>query len=132
MKFGTKKGKVITLSSIMHFIVEGHDILFVNQSRSTRHGFAHDTTLFIDDLERSNNSCYYLNRTWECYKYQTVMRGAVRKLIDTRRVVLEERFKDYNGYKKMTPKRREEFEGYIADDSFLNTYNAIMDKIERR
>lgn len=116
----------------MHFIVEGHDILFVNQSRSTRHGFAHDTTLFIDDLERSSDTCHYLNRTWECYQYQTVMRCATRKLIDTRREVLESRFKDYNGYKKMTSKRREEFEGSIADDSFLKTYNAIMDKIERR
>lgn len=86
---------------------------FVCGSRNTRNGFAHDCTLYDGDFEISNASCYYLNRTWECYTFQSVMKKVVRIAIDD----LEKRylvgFKSLNGYSKMTEKRKEEFEDFL-------------------
>ena len=88
---------------------------FVCESRNTRSGFAHDCTLYEDCSEIAKVSCHYLNRTWESYRYQTVMYKAVREAIDD----LEKRylagFKAQNGYNKMTAKRKDDFE------KFLNT-----------
>ena len=105
--------------------VNGTEIVFVNNSRSTRHGFAHDTTMFMNNLEIVSNTCYYLNRTWESYRYQTVMLGAVQKLIDGRRWSLLRSFKDEFGVNRMTPARKEQFEKWIIADARLQEYHLI-------
>lgn len=88
---------------------------FVCESRNTRSGFAHDCTLYDGDFKIASATCYYLNRTWESYRFQSVMNKAVRTAIDD----LEKRyllgFKNKNGYSKMTEKRKADFE------KFLNT-----------
>ena len=69
---------------IKKFNIDGKEIEFVNESLDTRHGFKHVTTMFINNCEYGRNTCYYLNRTWERYRYQTVMRGCVQNLIEIR------------------------------------------------
>jgi hypothetical protein len=58
--------------------------------RKTRNGFAHDSYL----LKQSNGadslffqigkkqSCFYLNRTWEAYTYQSVIRKLIHASFD--------------------------------------------------
>ena len=58
--------------------------------RKTRNGFAHDSYL----LKQSNNhdelffftskkqSCFYINRTWESYTYQSVIRKLIHANFD--------------------------------------------------
>lgn len=50
----------------------------VCEAKKTRNGFKHKATLLIDGQERETAKVCYLNRTWERYEYQTVM----KKLID--------------------------------------------------
>jgi hypothetical protein len=99
---------------------------FVNEYRNTRHGFAHDTTLFINNVEKVKHTCNYSNRTWECYRFQTVMCGAVRELIDNRRKYLENKFKEDNGYTKLTDKRRLALEDIFDSDKFLVEYEKVL------
>ena len=107
---------------IKKFTVGEKEYEFVNSSRSTRSGFAHDTTLFINGVEKISNTCHYLNRTWECYRYQTVMMGAIRQLVDNRKEYLKRKFKDENGYKVINEARRIELEKIYNQDAFLVEY----------
>ena len=114
---------------IKKFDIDNKHIEFINQSMSTRNGFKHVTTMFIDGCEYGTNTVHYLNRTWECYPYQTCMRGCVRELLENRIENLKSNFKLENGYLKMTAKRNEEFEKYIANDSICKFYNELLKKI---
>ena len=53
----------------------------VNSWGSTRNGFKHESRLFHYGNEVENARVCYLNRTWECYTYQTSMREVVEKYI---------------------------------------------------
>lgn len=106
--------------------VNGKTYEFVNDSRNTRSGFAHDTTLFVDGVQKISNTCHYLNRTWECYRYQTVMCGAMRQLVDDRRKYLENKFKEEKGYGRLTDKRRLELEDVFAVDLVLIEYENVL------
>lgn len=75
---------------------------FCNNSKSTRSGFAHETELRVNCLYFYNKVNYY-NRTWECYTFQTSMRGALA-LYQSH---VEERIKQdllyKEGKKRLTP-----------------------------
>lgn len=114
---------------IKKFDIDGRHIEFVNESRSTRNGFKHETTMFINGCERGTNTVHYLNRTWECYPFQTCMRGCVKQLLENRIENLKSDFKFKNGYSKMTAKRKEEFEQWMSDDSICKFYNELLKKI---
>lgn len=112
---------------IRKITVNGKEFQFVNESRSTRSGFAHDTTLFVNGYERLKHTCHYLNRTWECYRYQTAMIGAVNELINGRKDNLTDDFKNVNGYKKLTPNRKEELNKIFESDSYIKELKAVRD-----
>lgn len=50
---------------------------FVNEYWETRYSWGHRTVLFRNNVEISNNKVRYYNRTWECFRYQTCMLGAI-------------------------------------------------------
>lgn len=93
---------------IRKITVNGNEYEFVNDSRSTRHGFAHDTTLFKNDYVIRRASCHYLNRTWECYRYQTVMKHCVNNLIDSEYEDFIADYKAENNIKRLTAEKRAE------------------------
>lgn len=111
---------------IKKITVNGKEYEFVNSSRNTRSGFAHDTTLLINGVVKTENTCHYINRTWECYRYQTVMMGAVRELINDRRIRLERKYKEDNGFSRLTDKRRLELENIFNADNVLNEYEEAI------
>lgn len=114
---------------IKKFEIGSRHVEFVNDSVSTRHGFKHMTTMFINGCQCGQNTVHYLNRTWECYPYQTCMRGCVRELLENRIENLKSDFKFKNGYTKMTAKRNEEFEKWISGDEVCEFYNELLHKI---
>ena len=112
---------------VRKIVVNGREFQFVNESRNTRSGFAHDTTLLINGCERVKHTCHYLNRTWECYRYQTSMYGAINEVINDRINYITKRFKEDNGYNKITAKRKIELSSVLNDDFFLKEYYAVKD-----
>lgn len=106
--------------------IAGENVSFVCSSRSTRSGFAHDTTLFIDGVETASATCYYYNRTWEAYRFQTVQKNAVYKAAARKRDQLLAAFKTAHGYKKMTQQRRADFENIAAADPDVTFFRAIL------
>lgn len=48
-------------------------------SESTRSGFRHLATLFLNGIESVKSKCCYQNRTWEKYEFQSVLKAVVNK-----------------------------------------------------
>ena len=115
---------------IKRITVNGKEVEFVNQSRGTRTGFAHDTTVFINGYEYGEPTCIYYNRTWERYTYQTVMRKAIYALQERLTNRLREEFKAERGYQKLTAKRQAEFYEYRDADEGIAFYEAILKELE--
>lgn len=113
--------------------IDGHEIMFVNQSRDTRHGFAHDTTLFIDGFERQAATCHYINRTWEWYGYQTVMLEAVYLLKKAKEQECKREYLRKNSISQIRgEKRKAELANLIAEDEENKFYDAIMHDLKTR
>ena len=77
-------------------------IEFKNSARNTRGGFAHDTQMFIDGILEMTNSAHYINRTWESYAFQSVMRQAVYLRIEEERNKLVREYKEANNKQRIS------------------------------
>jgi hypothetical protein len=77
-------------------------IEFENRSADTRSGFKHVTRVYIDGQFEIENTAYYLNRTWESYRYQSVMKQAIYNLIEREKKRLKEEYKASNGKKRVS------------------------------
>ena len=118
------------MSTIKEFSVNDHKYTFYCNSRSTRYGFAHDAELFDNGYLRCKASCFYLNRTWECYTYQSVMKKAVSNAIDSILSTMKYDYLSVNGYERMTAKRKEDFENvYLKDNNnyLVDVLSALND-----
>lgn len=120
----------INLSKNEKTLFNINDIMFVNSSRDTRHGFAHDSELFINGRNYGKNTCHYLNRTWECFRYQSVMRGLVYTLTEERKTQLKGDYKRENGIARLTKKHLDKLEEIIANDDIIALNRTIMQKLE--
>ena len=117
---------------MLHILkINDKQIIFVNHSRSTRNGFAHDSELYINDNYRGKNSCHYLNRTWECYRYQTVMIGLINKLIEERKNYIKADYKSENNITRLTQKHNGKIAELFEADKMLVLYNAIIKELKR-
>lgn len=114
----------------MLFTIEkgNHEFMFITDSRSTRHGFAHDCTLIMDHEwfgKETKATRYYLNRTWERWQFQSVCLDCIGNMIARRASVLLEEYKAKNNYKRMTKTRKAEFETIKAKDQEIALYESV-------
>jgi hypothetical protein len=77
-------------------------IEFKNSARNTRSGFAHDTQMFINGRLEQTATCHYLNRTWESYAFQSVMKQAVYLRIEQERAKLVNEWKATNNKQRIS------------------------------
>ena len=115
---------------IVKFKTHKHSFEFVCDHRNTTNGFAHDATLFIDGCREEVATCYYLNRTWERWGYQSVCIECVRKLIKWREEVLKEQYRADNGISRVTAKRKKELDGIIKKDDRIKLLLAAKKKLD--
>ena len=84
---------------------------FKNEYKSTRSGFSHTSRLYSDTGDLiSEATCRYLNRTWESYDFQSSMKAAVLKAIDSE----IQKQKNLQGIKRLTQKKRDEIINYSS------------------
>jgi len=77
-------------------------IEFNNSYKPTRSGFKHETQLFINDELVRKSTAHYLNRTWESYQYQSVMKQALAEEIDAEKARLKEQYKRETGKQRVS------------------------------
>lgn len=106
------------MSSIVKKEINGHEYMFVNTSRGNRSGFVHETELFKDGIYRiGTNKCQYYNRTWECYTYQSVMKGLVYDLMREVKEAWEHNWKNEHEVKRLTATKKELMEKEFVENT---------------
>lgn len=90
--------------------VNGNEYMFINNFRGNYSGFVHETELFKNDRLIGKNKIQYYNRTWECYTYQSVMKGAVHILMDDEEKAYKTAWKENHGIKRLTAEKRNAME----------------------
>ena len=104
---------------------------FYCRTENTRHGFKHIVQLFENGIITSTGTCYYINRTWEKWNYQsaclTAMHNKIDKIIDNELKC----FKAYHNYDRMTTKRKEEFNQLISENSYIQVLKAVCDDLNK-
>lgn len=95
------------MTRTMEITIDGKRYRFYLSAWKTRSGFAHGAEMF--DCESytivAEYKCYYLNRTWECWTYQTAILGAVSKAMDYLKSDVADNLRAENGWKVITKKR---------------------------
>ena len=114
---------------IYRLSIEGKEIIFNNTWRGTRSGFVHETELYIDGWQATEARCYYINRTWERYSYQSVMLEAVHKLQERETAQEKAHFLRANGFKNMMKHREPAFLESLASNKTLAFYKKIEEAL---
>lgn len=109
--------------------IEGQEVTFINTWKGTRSGFQHETELYIDGRHVAAARCYYINRTWERYSYQSVMLEAVHKLQEEETARERAYFLQVNGYKNMMEHRKAAFLEYLENNKNLAFYKQIEEAL---
>ena len=89
----------------------------VCQYKDTRNGFKHEATLLINGNEVDKAKCCYQNRTWESYKYESVL----RTLLDKTKVLSEAQKKEFKYYIE----HQREIESKEVSKKFSNISNVM-------
>ena len=112
--------------------VDGKRFQFVCRSWGTRSGFAHGAEMI--DMENytimARAKRFYLNRTWECWDFQSAILDAVEKAMGYRRERIADRLRDVNGWKNITKKRREELGKALTVDPEFSTLTKLYTEVK--
>lgn len=88
--------------------INGNEYSFYNSSRGNRSGFVHESKLYKNGRLIGQNKIQYYNRTWECYTYQSVMKGIVGYLLEDIENEYKVNYKLINNIKRLTEARKNE------------------------
>lgn len=102
-------------------IINDTEYEFFNEFQDCRDGFNHRTILFKNGHKLNESKVHYINRTWESYAYQSVMKKSVNIEIEYLINRIKEKFKTEKGYQKITKNRKDEF------DNYLNSYTNYIE-----
>ena len=111
---------------------DGKEFIFYCSARNTRNGFAHDCEMeYNHGFSEIRRSRFYLNRTWEYWRFQSVCLDCISELINRRIDAQKGLFLENNGYKRMTANRKEQFQQLISNDKYLDTLQAVKTDLQK-
>lgn len=110
-------------------VIDGKEINFINTWRGTRSGFMHETELYIDGWQAAAARCYYINRTWERYAYQSVMLEAVHKLQEEETEREKRRFRQQHGIKNIMARHKPALGQQLENSENLAFYKKIEEAL---
>lgn len=105
------------------FIVNGRVIIITAWSTSTRSGFTHQCNS-IDFPEVTKSRICYLNRTWECFRYESVLKAFARKLPKSVQASILEQIDNYS--------EMERIKACKSVEVFSRTFEALSDAGKER
>ena len=109
--------------------IEGQEVTFINTWKGTRSGFQHETELYIDGRHVSAARCYYINRTWERYSFQSVLLEAVHKLQEAEIEREKQLFRNLMGIKNIMPRHKTAFSEHLKESKNLSFYKQIEEAL---
>lgn len=72
-----------------------------------RDGFSHTCELYKNGYRINSNRVHYINRTWESYRFQSVMLGCVRKAMEHILDRAVDDYKNQNGLTRLVKAKRD-------------------------
>lgn len=99
---------------------------YVYQARlhgeDTRNGFKHvcSADWWMDDV-----TIHYYNRTWESYRYQSVLQKSISLAISAEQERLRDDWMHERGYQLMTAKRQADFDAAPPTSDYLQRLQSI-------
>ena len=112
------------------FALGGHEFRIDNYFNSYHYGFSHTSKVFMDGFFQAEAVVGYINRTWECYDYQTSAKRAVCNWIDAIKASKKEEYKNLHGLQRMTKRHNENFAAELENDSFLQLLRQVYDLLK--
>lgn len=115
-----------------------HTFQFINDWRSYNYGFTHISNLYrvIDYKDGGRDSvwinegrAHWINRTWETWTYQTACKAAVYNEINEIKEHIKQQYKDAQGFKKITAKRRAGLEAEYQKNERLEWYTLLLKEL---
>ena len=115
----------------VHKIVvsNGAEYRFINEWRNTSSGFKHTTEVFRDDSYLTNRSNHYLNRTWESYQFQSVMRNAINDLLGWMLKEYLEAYKEEHDIKRWNEALKEEVTQACKQQDRWKEYQELLNRL---
>lgn len=101
--------------------VDGKEIEFHCWTTSNRNGFCH----YCSTWEYGNSRCVYYNRTWERFRYESVLSAAIDKFPKAMREELREQI-----IERKAKKEHEEAEAFLG--RFEKLYNGLNEENKKR
>ena len=107
-------------------IVNENEFSFVCNAKNTRSGFAHTCELYRGTSFVQKSQCNYLNRTWESYTYQSVMKQTVHCKMEEVKFELVDNYKRENNVKRI---KQETKELIYSQSEELKLYNNLLNTL---
>lgn len=107
----------------------GNEYIIINEFINTRNGFAHKSTLTKNGYEIESHRVNYINRTWECYTYQTSMRGLINKIMEKEQNYYITGQKKKNNIKRLTKAKKEELIKEWQKGAYIQDLMEIKERI---
>lgn len=106
------------------------EFTFACEYQKTRNGFKHVCKLFALDIQypEEEATCYYYNRTWECWTYQSVCRAVVYKIIEREKKRAVDCYKRLNNCKRISAEKRKEIEESCLEVN--HTWQPLLDSLK--
>ena len=117
------------MEDIKRINIDGKNYTFFCQSRGTRNGFAHDCRMVDADEWQTvaKATRHYLNRTWECWDFQSVIEDALENAMNAERDWIKNCTKLRNGWDRLTAKRRA-----ILEEAYKNSAELVrLEKLHK-
>ena len=102
--------------------VDGKEIEFRCYTTSTRYGFCHTAHYVGWDYDLTDTKASYYNRTWECFKYESVLKRAIEKLPTDVRQQVYDQIIDHKAAEE-EKKAEEQFEAFKSLHDSLSPEN---------
>lgn len=106
--------------------ISGNEFAFVCEYKNKRDGFKHVCDLYKGEKFLQRSTCNYLNRTWESYTYQSVMKQTVSCFVEELKFNLIENYKAENNVKRV---KTEQKELIYSQSEELKLYNELYNTL---
>ena len=116
------------MAQYFSFEFNGHKYEARCTSRNTRNGFAHDCTVRDENYnEIATATCHYLNRTWECFRFESVLHSAIYNMAEERAERIVWLWKEENGKSRISRAKRDELTAPVwqAKENAYETIKAL-------
>lgn len=109
--------------------INGTRYEFLLDARNTQYGFKHICELVINGYHAQTATAYYYNRTWESYRFQSVMRKAVYEELQYIEDNIKMQFMEENGYKRMSKNRQLALDCITEDNATIQELQTVLARI---